>query len=146
MEAASSGVGTKLEPRRLVGIAFVVFAVIGAMFLHQIVALILGALRVNDPALFGVQGFTVSVIVGTLLAAGIALFCFFNQRIYAGSLDIATELKRVTWPSLGETRVSTIAVIIASLVSALILFFFDLISSKVMAEWVPGLLGWLAKL
>ena len=146
MEAASGGVGTKLEPRRLVGITYVVFAVIGAMFLHQVIALILGALRVNDPALFGVQEFTVSALVGVLIAAGVALVCYFNQRIYAGSLDIATELKKVTWPSLGETRVSTVAVIIASVVSALILFFFDLVSSKVMAEWVPSLLGWLAKI
>jgi len=52
----------------------------------------------------------------------------------------------VTWPSLAETRVSTIAVIIASLVSALILFVFDFVASKVMTAWVPGLLGWLARL
>jgi preprotein translocase subunit SecE len=146
MEAASSGVGTKLEPRRLVGISYVVFALIGALFLHQVIARLLGALRVSDPALFGIQGFTVSSLIGVLLAAGVALYCFFNQRIYAGSLNVATELKRVTWPSVAEIRVSTIAVIIASLIAALILFFFDLISSMVMTEWVPGLLDWLARL
>ena len=140
MEAASSGVGTKLEPRRLVGISFVVFAAVGALFLRQMVALLLGALRVSDPALLGVEGVTVSSLIGVLLAAGAALFCFFNQRIYAGSLNIATELKKVTWPSLAETRVSTIAVIIASLIAALVLFFFDLISSKVMTEGIPALL------
>jgi len=146
MEAASSGVGTKFEPRRMVGIAFVVFGLVVAMFLGRVLSQVLAALRWNDPQLFGIEELTVSSVVGFAIAAGAAVACYFNPRIYAGSLDIATELKKVTWPSLGETRVSTIAVIIASIVSALVLFFFDLVSSKVMTEWVPAFLSWLAKL
>jgi len=130
----------------MVGIAFVVFGFVGAMFLSRVLAQLLAAMRWNDPQLFGIEELTVSAVLGFAIAAGAAIACFMNPRIYAGSLDVATELKKVTWPSLAETRVSTIAVIIASFVSALILFFFDLISSKVMTEWVPGMLGWLAKL
>jgi preprotein translocase subunit SecE len=42
------------------------------------------------------------------------------------SLEVALELRRVTWPSLRETRAATIAVIVASLVAAVILGAFDL--------------------
>jgi preprotein translocase subunit SecE len=146
MEAASSntGVGAKFEPRRIVGVSYVVFGLLGALIFGQLIGKLLELLRWNDPQLLGVT--SVSSLLGVVLGAGIMLFCYFNQRIYAGSLDIAAELKKVTWPSLAETRVSTIAVIIASVVSALILFFFDIVWSKVMTVWAPQFLGWLARL
>ena len=52
---------------------------------------------------------------------------------------IATELMRVTWPSWEETRVSTFAVVIASVVAAVILFGIDTFSYKVMVDWLPAL-------
>ena len=41
------------------------------------------------------------------------------------SLEIAAELRKVTWPSLAETRAATIAVIVASLIAAVLLGLFD---------------------
>lgn len=130
----------------MVGITFLVFTVVGGMFLSRVMAAIFGGLRWNDPPLLGVEELALTSVIGFAVAIGVALALYLNQRVQAGSLEIAAELKKVTWPSLGETRVSTIAVIIASVVSALILFFFDFIASKVMTVWVPSLLGWLARL
>lgn len=144
--APSAGVNNRLEPRRLVGLAFVAFAVTGAMFFSRVAAAILNGLKINDAQLLGVEELTLSSVIGTVVAVAIVGFAWFNPRIQEISLDIASELKKVTWPSFAETRVSTIAVIIATLVAAVILFFFDFISSKVMTEWLPSALTWFSRL
>ena len=56
-------------------------------------------------------------------------------------IETASELMRVTWPSWEETKVSTIAVIVASLVAGVILFFIDTLSYKLMVEWLPMFWG-----
>jgi preprotein translocase subunit SecE len=48
---------------------------------------------------------------------------------------------RVTWPSWEETKVSTIAVVVASLVAGVVLFCIDSLSYKLMVEWLPALWG-----
>ena len=40
-------------------------------------------------------------------------------------LEIAAELRKVSWPNLPETRAATIAVIVASLIAAVLLGLFD---------------------
>jgi preprotein translocase subunit SecE len=57
------------------------------------------------------------------------------------AIDIASELMKVTWPSWSETRASTVAVIVASLVAAAVLFFIDTIAYKLMVEWLPAVWG-----
>ncbi len=149
MDAATTGSmggSGKLEPKRLVGMFYFVFALAAGAFLHQIAELVLTALRVQDRQLFGIDELTLSAVLGFGVAIAIAVVGYLNPKVHAVSIDIATELKRVTWPSLAETRVSTVAVIIASVVSALVLFGFDFISSKVMTVWVPAGLKWIAKI
>ena len=136
----------KMEPRRMVGIAFFGFAFAGGMFLGHLIGAVFHALRLNDPALLGVDDLTLSAVIGFALSVGAAVYCWLRPPIRAAALDVATELKRVTWPSLAETRVSTVAVIVASVVSSLVLFGFDFASSKVMTVWVPAALGWIARI
>ncbi len=57
------------------------------------------------------------------LAAGIALK--LNRNVNTWALEVANELKKVTWPSWDETRMSTVVVIITSIIVALILGAFD---------------------
>ncbi len=144
--ASSAGVDNRLEPRRMVGLAFVVFALTGAMVLGRLIAAIFGGLKINDPQLLGIQELTLSSVLGAVLAIAAAVIAWLNPKVQEASLDVASELKKVTWPSFAETKVSTIAVIIATLVAALVLFFFDFISSKLMTEWLPGVLTWFARL
>lgn len=141
MDAAPS-IGSKMEPKRMVGIGLVCLALAGGMFLDQVAKAILAGLKLNDPQLIG-EDVTLTGLLGFGAAAALAIYAYMNPKLREGGLDIASELKRVSWPSMAETRVSTIAVVIASLVSALILFFFDFIASKVMTIWVPAGLRWL---
>jgi preprotein translocase subunit SecE len=57
------------------------------------------------------------------LSAGIALK--LNRNVNTWALEVANELKKVTWPSWDETRMSTVVVIITSIIAALILGSFD---------------------
>lgn len=141
MDAAPS-IGSKMEPKRMVGIGLVCLALAGGMFLDQVAQAIFAGLKLNDPQIIG-EDVTLTGLLGFGLAAALAIYVYMNAKLREGGLDIAAELKRVSWPSMAETRVSTIAVVIASLVSSLILFFFDFIASKVMTIWVPAGLRWL---
>jgi len=145
MDIASTGIGTKWEPKRMVGLAFVAFGLLAAALLNKAIGALFDLLSWNKQQLFG-EDLTVVTLIAVVVSAGAAIGAYMHPRVRAGGLDIAAELKKVTWPSFGETRVSTVAVIIASLVSATILFLFDFISSKVMTEWLPVVLGWLARL
>ena len=48
---------------------------------------------------------------------------------------------KVTWPTWAETRVSTLAVVVASLVAAVLLFGIDTLAYKLMVEWLPAVWG-----
>jgi preprotein translocase subunit SecE len=90
--------------------------------------------RWNDRQLVG--EFTVSDMAGwaCYAAAGAAAWLTWNHpRAQAVSLEVAGELKKVTWPSMRETRAATAAVVVATFVAALVLGVFDFV-------W-----GWLSK-
>ena len=76
------------------------------------------------------------------VVAGAGAYCWVNARIHALALETATELMRVTWPSWHETRVSTTAVVVASLIAAVVLFGIDTLSYKLMVEWLPFIWHW----
>lgn len=77
----------------------------------------------------------------TLLAAIIAVVVgvttYRNDRIYTLANEVATELKKVTWPNAKEVRSATTVVIIMALVSALVLGLFDFAWSNI-TELVYG--------
>ena len=74
---------------------------------------------------------------GYLLTAALALLLIYGLV----RLEVAGELMKVTWPTWYETRVSTIAVVIASLVAAVLLFCIDSVAYKLMVDWLPHLWG-----
>jgi len=50
-----------------------------------------------------------------------------RPRTHEVSLEIASELRKVSWPSFAETRAATIAVIVASIIAAVLLGLFDVL-------------------
>jgi preprotein translocase subunit SecE len=126
-------VGGVEQPKRIVAIFYVLAALALGMFLEKVLEISFAAAGVNDLVVFG--DWTLSTVVGFLLAVAIAVVVWRVPKTQRVSMEIALELRRVTWPSLRETRAATIAVIVASFVSAIILGVFDLVwswlSSKV---------------
>ena len=61
------------------------------------------------------------------LTAGIAMYR--NERVHALANDVASELKKVTWPTRKETQAATLVVIVTVIVAAILLGGFDMIWS-----------------
>ena len=120
-------VGGVEQPRRIVAIAYVLAAIAAGFFLEKIASIAFTYLRVNDSEVFG--GWSLSTIIGFVAAAVIAVVVWRIPRTQAVSLEVALELRRVTWPTLRETRAATIAVIVASAIAAVILGVFDMVWS-----------------
>jgi preprotein translocase subunit SecE len=125
---------TGVDPKRLVAIFYVGAAVVLGTFLDKVLAIAFSYVRWNDRPLAG--DFTVSDAAGwaCYAASGLAAWLTWrNPRAQGVSLEVAGELKKVTWPSLRETRAATLAVVVATFVAAAVLGVFDFV-------W-----GWLSK-
>jgi preprotein translocase subunit SecE len=120
------------QPKRIVAIAFVIAALALGVFLEKVIELALAYSRVNDFAIFG--DWSLSTVLGFGIAAVAAVVVWRVPRTQTVALEVALELQRVTWPSLRETRAATIAVIVASAVSAVILGVFDMMWSWLSAK------------
>lgn len=71
---------------------------------------------------------TIFAAIGALIAG---IYYYRKEDTYNLVNEVATELKKVTWPSPQEVKMSTIVVIFMTILSAVILGFFDLVWSKV---------------
>ena len=126
-------VGGVEQPRRIVAIAYVLAALALGIFLEKVFALVFAYVRVNDFEI--AAGYALSTLLGFAVAAIAAVVVWRIPKTQAVSLEVALELRRVTWPSVRETRAATVAVIVASVIAAVILGLFDFmwswLSSKV---------------
>ena len=77
----------------------------------------------------------------TMFAAAAALIVgvsmYRSDRIYGLANEVASELKKVTWPTAKEVRTATLVVIVMAIVSALILGIFDFVWTN-LTELVYG--------
>lgn len=70
-----------------------------------------------------------------LIAAGIALVAYRNERVFAAATEVTRELEKVTWPTRKETYAATIVVIVTVAIAALVLTAFDAVWGKI-ANWI----------
>ena len=138
-EASTQANRSGMDPNRLVLIFLIGFALIFTLFLQHVLGLLWAQVGWGDPEVFEGTGWTLTTVLGAVIAIGLAALGWFHKRAHAVGHDIASELMKVTWPSWGETRVSTIAVVVASVIAAVILFGIDTLAYKVMVEWLPAL-------
>ena len=87
-----------------------------------------------DHALLG-QQFTISDLLGLLTGLAVLLGLWYHKTVNQLALEVAVELKKVTWPKWSETRVTTVVVIVVTLVISFILAFFDFIWGH-MTTWI----------
>ncbi|RMG21728.1 MAG: preprotein translocase subunit SecE [Deltaproteobacteria bacterium] len=109
---------------RLAGITYVVLAVLTGMFLEHVFQLVWKYAGWVDPELLGPE-WTVTTVAGFGLAFAAAVAAAMNKTIWETSLEVAAELRKVTWPSWPETKNATIAVIVVSVIVAAFLGTFD---------------------
>jgi len=111
--------------QRFVNIAYVLVGLLAWVISARLFGGVMDLIsRDFDKPLIGTD-FARSDLLGLIcgLAVGIALK--MNREVNGWALEVVNELKKVTWPSWEETRLSTVVVIITSIVVAIILGAFD---------------------
>ena len=112
---------------RLVAIGYVLLALAAGLFLEHLLLAGFGAFAPTQPLtrpLFG-GDWTWATVIGLGVAAAAALYLWLTPKTHDTSLEIAAELRKVSWPTMPETRAATIAVIVASIIAAVLLGLFD---------------------
>ncbi|MGZ3456896.1 MAG: preprotein translocase subunit SecE [Archangium sp.] len=140
-EASQQANRSGMDPKRLVVIFFLITGLIFALFLEHVCGLIWARAGWADPTVIEGVDWQVSTLVGFLLAAGLAVGGFLYPKTHTLSLEVATEMMKVTWPTWEETKSSTVAVIIASVMAAVLLFCIDTFAYNLMVEWIPAIWG-----
>jgi preprotein translocase subunit SecE len=111
---------------RMVAIGYVVLALAAGLFLEHVLLVVFGAFGPTQPLTRPLLGeWTWSTVIGLGLCAAVAFYLHAKPRTHEVSLEIASELRKVSWPGFAETRAATIAVIVASLIAAVLLGLFD---------------------
>jgi preprotein translocase subunit SecE len=140
-EASQQANRSGMDPKRLVVIFYLAAGVVLLLFLDHLLSMVWARFGWPDRELIEGLQWKLSSVVGVAISVGAVIFCYLHPEIRRLSIDVATELMKVTWPSWAETRVSTIAVVVASAVAAAILFGIDTLAYKVMVDWLPALWG-----
>jgi preprotein translocase subunit SecE len=141
-DATTAANRSSMTPERLVVIFTLCLAIVLVLFLKHIIAPAWVAVGLPDRPLFeGAEEWTYSTLVTLVVAAALLGGAWTNARVRHLALETASELMRVTWPGGAETRVSTVAVVVASLFAGVLLFFIDSLAYKLMVEWLPALWG-----
>ena len=120
---------TGMDPKRMVVIFLVLAALAVGVFLEKVFGLVFSYARWTDPAIFG-EDWTLTTVLGYAIAIVAAVVTWRTPRTNTVALEIASELKKVTWPTLRETRAATVAVVIATFAAAIILGVFDYVWAR----------------
>ena len=108
-----------------------------AWLLINIISTIFGLADISDSELMG-ENVRYSTVCGLILAIIGTVVLWRNSKIYNWALNVAYEMKKVTWPTMDETIYAMKVVIATSLIVALILTVFDL-SAKFTTHWILGI-------
>jgi preprotein translocase subunit SecE len=140
-EASQQANRSAMDPKRVVVIFYLLAGIVLALFLERVFGMLWARFGWGDPILVEGLDWKVSTLIGYLLALGLAVGAYMHPRSHTLSLDVAAELMKVTWPTWSETRASTVAVVVASLVAAVLLFCIDTLAYNLMVEWIPTMWG-----
>ena len=111
---------------RLVAIGLVVLGILTGLFVEHVLLAAFSAWHVTQPLTRPLWGdWTWSSFIGLGAAGAGALYVWVTPKTKEVSLEVVAELRKVSWPGFPETKAATIAVIVASLIAAVLLGLFD---------------------
>ncbi|HYZ88439.1 MAG TPA: preprotein translocase subunit SecE [Myxococcales bacterium] len=113
---------------RIVVVGLIALALLSGLFLEHVLWEVFRAIPATHFMTTGIAGsdsWTPSTFVGLGIAFAAAAYAWMSEKARTVSHEIVGELRKVSWPSLPETRAATIAVIVASVIAAILLGVFD---------------------
>jgi preprotein translocase SecE subunit len=117
--------------RKWIYLSYIAATLLVAWVLDQTLRLVAGQLRIHNPMVMGVLPAT-AVIAGVVMAVT-AYFYFRQPKVDAFSNEVAQELRKVTWPGTNHAYRSTLVVIVAVIVMAVVLGIFDWICTQLVS-------------
>ncbi len=118
-----------MSQSRMVNMAFMGAALLLWFVSMQFFASVLDMIRPEwDLALIGAE-FRLSDLLGIVIGVGGGVALWRHERVFALSNEVASEVRKVTWPTQDETRLATIVVMVTTAIVATCLWFFDLVFS-----------------
>ena len=118
-------------PNKPVHLMYLVGAVILFYLLQWSIDWVWGFFTPSTPSDFKIS------LLAAVVATVASIIAYKNDRVYHLANEVASELKKVTWPTAKEVRASTMTVIVMAIVSAIILGLFDFAWSN-LTELVYG--------
>src|SRR3954471_11580155 len=86
---------------RLVAIGYVVLALAAGLFLEHVLLAVFGSFGPTQPLTRPLAGeWTWSTLLGLGITAGAAIYLWMAPKTHEVSLEIATELRKVSWPTM----------------------------------------------
>src|SRR5947209_16248356 len=90
---------------RLIAIGYVVLALAAGLFLEHVLLAVFGSFGPTQPLTRPLAGeWTWSTIIGLGICAATAVYLWSAPKTHEVSLEIAAELRKVSWPTMAETR------------------------------------------
>ena len=117
---------------RWVNLSFVFAGLIMWWFFARISETVMGLFEVTNGHVLG-ENFTSATLYGLILGAIATILLRRNPRVYESGINVAKEVRKVTWPNFEETKSATRVVIITTLIIAMILASFDFVFQKLTA-------------
>lgn len=117
------------DVKRYVNLAFIIAGIIMSWFLMKMSGWLMDELSFPDARLMG-EHVTYSTIAGGVLAVIITVALWKWPKVYAGALNVAREMKKVSWPTFDETKHAMKVVVVFSCIIAAILFGFDFVAKE----------------
>jgi preprotein translocase SecE subunit len=65
----------------------------------------------------------------------------FVARLVTLYNEVVVEMRKVTWPDVGQIRQLSIGVIVLSLFIGIVIWAMDLVLQQVLVRWIPSLFG-----
>lgn len=117
-----------MSTQRILLLGYIVLGLLLALTLENLLGgLFAGVsfLGFLNHSLFGQDNWSYATVLGWGIALAVSLWCWRDARVKTPATEVVDELSRVSWPTLPETRAATWAVIVTTLVFAVILGAFD---------------------
>lgn len=114
--------------KKIISFSFLLASAIVALSFHLLVKAFAGAFGVV--ARYASNDFVTHILPALI---GIILFAVlqFNSKIMVWADEVATEMRKIVWPSNKDTTAMTIVVCIMVIISSVIVSIFDFLSTYV---------------
>ena len=109
--------------RKWIYLSYIVTTLLLAWILNQALLLVVNYVRIDNPTILGVMPASALLSV---VVVGTAGFLFFRQEhVNVFSMEVAQEVRKVTWPDRKTVYMSTVVVVISVIIAAVVVGIFD---------------------